>query len=41
MMMAFCKKGDTISWDNCTANTQVHYSELRAAEEHERAEGVY
>lgn len=41
MMMAFCKKGDMISWDNCAANAQMYYSELWAAEEHGRAERLY
>lgn len=39
--MAFCKNGDTISWDNCSTNTQMYYSELWAAEEHGRAGRVY
>lgn len=37
MMMACCKKGGTFSWNDCTTNTQMYYSELWLVEEHGRA----
>lgn len=36
MMMACYKKGGKFSWNNCTTNTQMYYSELWLVEEHRR-----